>query len=57
MMGLNLHRLIKGRGHGRYGRLNQLAIGGTSLNFSQGALSASRLSFRAALRDLLLYLQ
>ena len=32
-------------------------VGGISLNFSQDALSASRLSFRAALRDLLLCLQ
>jgi len=31
-------------------------IGGISLNFPQDALSASRLSFRAALRDLLLCL-
>jgi len=43
---------------GRYGFLaaGQL-VGGISLNFSQGTLSVFRLSFRAALQDLLLCLQ
>jgi hypothetical protein len=53
--------LIKGRGHGHYGYLsvaksNQL-IGGILSTSLGAALSASRLSFRAALRDLLLYVQ
>src|SRR5262249_18732875 len=47
--------LINGRGHGVGGLpWSSQQIGGFSPSFSQGVLYASRLSFRAALRDVLL---